>query len=61
LDIASRPAQVWDQGFFRVTGIVMIAGTLILGAITLSLAISTAKPEAESIAAITAAVDGASP
>jgi hypothetical protein len=38
LDFPSQPEQGFDRAFFRATGIVMIVGTLMLGAITFSLA-----------------------
>jgi hypothetical protein len=51
LEFPPLPGPDLDQGFFRATGIVMILGTLMMGAITLSLAIGTGTTEPTNIVA----------
>ena len=41
MEISSQPEQVLDQRFFHITGIAMVLGTLVAGAIMVCLASDT--------------------
>jgi hypothetical protein len=42
IEFPPLPEDAWDRGFFRATGIAMMLGTAVAGAITMILAITIA-------------------
>lgn len=53
MSLSSQPAEALDHRFFRNTGLVLVMGTLMAGAITLTLAMNMAETETTKIIAST--------
>ena len=45
MDLSSQPTSPFDMAFFRNTGFALVFGTLVAGAVMLSLAVSQSQSE----------------